>query len=279
MPTPTDPIVKPHLKLPPGFQYTQAKLQDFLDCPRRFYLKYIEGQRWPAPVTVPQSAYEAAMRRGQLIHQIIERHQAGIALDNLQASYVDDDKLQKCLTRYMELCPELSEYAPAMAEARLSLLLNSNYHILAKFDWIGFNAGRLMAIDWKTGRLPATERLKQRMQTVVYLLVLYRSGAALVQETVDEYVLRYVSLGTGEQRIFTVTTASVAALEKRVLSTIEAIQYSDYAKVEQHQPCRYCVYRGLCGRGQAPHVDDTSNFEWDDTPGTIDLNNTEMVEF
>jgi RecB family exonuclease len=272
-----DSVVNNGLQLPPGFQYTQANLQNFLDCPRRFYLKYIEGQRWPAPVTVPQEAYEAAMRRGQLIHQIIERHQTGIDLDTLQTPFTDDEDLQRWLIRYRALLPELVGYQPALAEVRLSAQL-SGHHLLAKFDWLGFKDGQLTAIDWKTGNLPSAERLTRRMQTILYLLILYRSGAALVQRDVESYVLRYISLETGEQRLFTVTSGSIVTLERQVLEVIEAIQTSDYKKVASERPCRFCVYRGLCGRGQAPHIDDAT-FEWDDTVGTIELNNPEMVEF
>lgn len=265
--------------LPAGFQYTQSKLQDFMDCPRRFQLKYLEGQRWPAPVTIPQEKFEAAMQRGQRIHQMIERHQSGVSLPILKKSIVGDDNLERWLSRYEQLYHDLSIFDTSMTETVLSMNLNG-YQILAKFDWLGVRDSRLVAIDWKTGKLPSAEQLKRRMQTVVYLLVLYRAGGALFNRMIDEFILRYVSLETREERIFTVTAASVAEFEQQILSVIEGINSSSFNKVESERPCLYCVYRGLCGRGTTPDFDDDSTIlEWGDTLVGIHSTNTDMVEF
>ena len=64
--------------LPPFFQFTQSNLQDYLDCPRRFELRYILRQDWPALQTEPEMEQEQHMLRGHLFHQLV--HQLLIGL-------------------------------------------------------------------------------------------------------------------------------------------------------------------------------------------------------
>ena len=46
------------MTLPPTFQFSQNSLQDYVDCPRRFQLRYLLRQPWPAVESEPLSEYE-----------------------------------------------------------------------------------------------------------------------------------------------------------------------------------------------------------------------------
>ena len=267
--------------VPPGFQYTQSNLQDFLDCPRRFYWKYVEGQSWPSPVTVPQQEFERRMRNGQLVHQIIERHQSGVPLNDIrQHVQLDDDELQTMVSRYEAVLPTLQRFEPRYVEILLSTVVKT-YPVIAKFDFVGLDNRRLVAIDWKTGPLPPIDRLRKRMQTVVYLLVMFRAGAAVMgTDDIREYVLRYHSLATGEQHTFTVNADSATQFAATLLDVIEQTQTSDFAKVESTLPCRFCVYRGLCGRGIAAPITEMDATIWDDIEDLLNSSDDEgAVEF
>ena len=47
----------------PNFVFSQSSLQDYVDCARRFELRYIDELRWPAVVAEPSETHEAHMQR------------------------------------------------------------------------------------------------------------------------------------------------------------------------------------------------------------------------
>lgn len=239
-------------RLPEGFQFTQSKLQDFLDCPRRFYLKYIEGQRWPAPVTEPQELFEAKSARGKQMHQIIEQHLLGIPLQAVEQQIAEGDAiLQDWFAEYQTQYKAIADMPRRYAEISLSTTLQ-DHPLLAKFDALLIDdQHNVTAIDWKTGPLPKPEQLEKRMQTVLYLVVLYHASAAVAGQQPNSYTLQYISLETGETQRFTVNAHSVYNLEMQLLDVIQLILSSNFDKAESELPCRFCVYRGLCARGTA----------------------------
>ncbi len=266
------------VQFPPDFHYTQSRLQDFMECPRRFYLAHIQQQRWPSPLAEPQSEVEQALDRGARFHQMVQRHQLGMSLDTLQSSAAGDSTLETWLRRYQEIFTGLGSFEKTWPEVSLSTTV-AGYSVLAKFDLITLRGNAVMALDWKTGRLPDPVRLGQRMQTVVYLLVLYREAARLVGRPIKEMALQYIQIPTGETRLFSVDEHSVALYEAHIRSVIEVVQSSDFALTEDVTHCRFCLYRGLCGRGQSPSVPpDEADLE--DYWGLGDLeSNPSVVEF
>lgn len=246
----SDNIVKATLRLPEGFPFTQSKLQDFVDCPRRFYLKYMEGQRWPAPVTEPQKLFEGVLQRGKQMHQLIEQHLIGIPQEIVKRQIPEDDELlNDWWAEYAHFYKSIATMPIIHPEITLSVLLKG-YLVLAKYDLITVDSEKnLVAIDWKTGKLAPPERLEKRMQTVVYLAVLYRAAEALIGHPPQSITLRYFSLETGETQNFAITAVTSGEREARIIDVIHQIEQSDFEKVDDEHPCRFCVYRGLCGRG------------------------------
>ncbi len=241
------------LQFPPDFHYTQSRLQDFVECPRRFQLAHIQNQRWPSPLAEPQSDVEQALDRGARFHQMVQRHQLGVSLATLQASVANDPTLGTWLRRYQEIFTRLGAFEKTWPEVSLSTTV-ADFSVLAKFDLITLQGNTVMALDWKTGRLPDPVRLSQRMQTIVYLLVLYREVARLVGRPIEKMALQYIQIPTGDARLFLVDEHSVALYESHIRAVIEAVQTSDFALTEDVTRCRFCLYRGLCGRGQSPSV-------------------------
>ena len=256
----SDYKVNHDLALPASFQFTQSKLQDFRDCPRRFYLKYMENQRWPAPISVPQDQHEQAMKNGQRLHQLIERHHYGLSLDVLKRDI--DEPLTRWIDHYEAYLPSLAPYKQSFSETMLTAQLEQ-YHLAAKFDWIGFDGKQVLAIDWKTGTLPPANRLQARMQTIVYLYVLYQSASSLFGKEIKHFTLRYFSVETTNAQSFDVNARNVTQYEADILAILTQIQTSTFDKTEQERNCRYCVYRGLCGRGTASQDATPSSDDWD----------------
>src|SRR5258708_37577990 len=69
------------VKLPPAFQLSQSSLQDFADCARRFQLRYLMEQEWPAPPAEALADAERADILGKHFHLLVERYWLGVPLD------------------------------------------------------------------------------------------------------------------------------------------------------------------------------------------------------
>jgi predicted RecB family nuclease len=124
----------------------------------------------------------------------------------------------------------------------------------AKFDLIVHQGDTLHAIDWKTGRLPSGNLLKNRMQTVLYLYILYHRAQSLLADRPRVIKLEYVGIADGKNYIFTVDSTSLNNYAERIQECIDAVFQSDFSKVDDWQPCKFCLYRGLCERGQSPLI-------------------------
>ena len=63
----------------PSFTFSQSSLQAYTDCPRRFWLAYVEQLPWPAVEASPIHEHEEQMRLGERFHRLVQRTEVGIA--------------------------------------------------------------------------------------------------------------------------------------------------------------------------------------------------------
>ena len=68
---------------------SQGKLEAFLTCQRRFYLRSLRRLPWPAEPLGDES--EAALARGQQFHRVMERHFLGL---DITPEEIDDGRVQ-----------------------------------------------------------------------------------------------------------------------------------------------------------------------------------------
>ncbi|HZW04842.1 MAG TPA: PD-(D/E)XK nuclease family protein, partial [Anaerolineaceae bacterium] len=80
------------MTLPSDFVFSQQKLQDYLDCPHRFELRYLEQVAWPAPLTEPVQELERHLLLGSRFHQMVHRHRIGIPVETIERG-IDDPLL------------------------------------------------------------------------------------------------------------------------------------------------------------------------------------------
>ena len=71
--------------LPPTFTFSQSSLQAYTDCPRRFWLAYVEQLPWPAVEASPVHEHEEQMRLGERFHRLVQRTEVGIDPSNVAA--------------------------------------------------------------------------------------------------------------------------------------------------------------------------------------------------
>ena len=266
--------------LDPTFKFSQHSLSDFTECPRRFYLRYVEKQAWPLVETGPTGLspleYQSYLWRGTLLHRWIERYWLGItpaSLDGIRSAG-DGDELQVWWSRFaatgfddlpLQRLPELALVAQVGE--------NSLY---ARFDLLAIDspepssfgrggAGeigsrRAVIVDWKTlrgGRPPRDAFLAQRFQTRIYLFVLATAGAAYndgLPFSPGQCCMRYwlanfpaqpwVEIGYS-QADYERDRQWLLDLMEDVLSREGEAQFP---MAQDERRCGYCTYRTLCRR-------------------------------
>lgn len=164
--------------LPDDFMFSQSSLQDFVDCPRRFELKYLLKQRYPAQEVDDMLEFEARMAQGQAFHQLVHQHQIGIPADVLQTRIQDNEVgkwFQTYLKNGLDGIPE-----KRYPEKTLTIPIG-DYGLLAKIDLLTVG-DTIKIIDWKTSKfIPKLETLTRRLQTRVYLYVVAKGVAYLTK--------------------------------------------------------------------------------------------------
>ncbi len=267
------------------FRFSATSLQDYVDCERRFQLRYLLQVAWPAPEAEPINERERHTRLARDFHRIVHQHLLGIPADTLSASIHDLD-LERWWQAYLAYVPAL-ENARVMPEVSLSIPL-SGYRVVAQYDAIVVG-GKLSAehgasqdpdllplliIDWKTYRQrPSRAWLAQRLQTRLYPVILVHAGASLINQASvapDDIEMCYwlAEYPDGPETFrYDVATyqadldflsSLIAEIDERIKSTENkpgpssaSITDAAWPLTDDLKRCRFCNYRSLCGRGDA----------------------------
>lgn len=266
------------------FMFSQSSLQDFVDCPRRFELKYLLKQRFPAPEVDDMLEFERRMEQGSRFHQLLHQHLIGIPAELLQ-SRIQDSELVDWFAIYLknglDAVPE-NRYP----EKTLTIPI-ADYGLLAKIDLLAIGE-KTQIIDWKTSRFPKGNALENRLQTRVYRYVVARGASYLngAKPIAPEQIemLYWYSAHDGETRRFPYSQAQFEADEAYLLQLIADIDNSQgFPLTEDDRRCKFCTYRSLCDRGRvAGSLDDWDNADYEETDVDdfeIDFDQIAEIEF
>lgn len=250
------------MTLPPDFQFSQSNLQDYVDCARRFELRYLERLLWPAVETEPIAEHERHMQRGSDFHHLVHQHLIGLPMDVLTAS-ITDDELRGWWHSYLD-----SGFLDSLPENRYPELPLSmpfaGKRLLAKYDLIAIEPGkRVVIVDWKSSqRKTSRQRLQDRLQTHVYPYVLAHAGAHLnggtpIQPEQIEMVYWFTADPDNPERFeYGIAQHMMNANMLEDLAG-EIERRSVFDLTTDTRQCRFCTYRSLCNRGiQAGDVDE-----------------------
>ncbi len=240
------------MSLPTNFHFSQANLADYADCPRRFQLRYLLEQAWPAVESEPLLERERLAEQGRRFHKLIQQHVEGLPEEVLTppASEPDLARWWRC---YLDsLSTTLSDLpTERRAEAAVSIPIKT-YRLTAHFDLIAAEADRAVIVDWKTEqRLPAREQLLKRMQTRVYRYVL----TIAQQRPPGAVSMIYWFAQYPDQPIVLPYDAAQHVVDQQYLAALideieqRALQPGDWDLTPHERQCAYCVYRSLCQRG------------------------------
>jgi CRISPR/Cas system-associated exonuclease Cas4 (RecB family) len=282
------------MNLPDGFQFSQSSLQDFVDCPRRFQLRYLWRLAWPALETQPALEYERFLKQGETFHRMVQQYLVGLPAERLKRLIGDQD-LARWWDSFLQFVSS-EAWRPVFSAGRkypeisLSAPLDG-CRLVAKYDLILLQPeGQALIIDWKTthGRRPSRRWLAARMQTRLYPYVLVRAGACLNQGQpfLPEKVEMLYWFADAPQQVerfpyHTPAYSQDEAYFSHLIATIRSLDEGDFARTEDERRCAFCVYRSLCERGlgaaslaEADGLESEADFEL-----TLDFEQIAEIEF
>ncbi|MCB2202383.1 PD-(D/E)XK nuclease family protein [bacterium] len=279
------------MTLPDGFIFSQSNLQDYIDCPYRFYLRYIRHTKWPALVAGDALEFEKRGQTGARFHRLIQQYLLGIPETRLTklAAADPEPSLARWWDDFLMVVPPLLE-GTRYVEMTLGTSISSQC-LIAKYDLILVRPdGTLSIYDWKTSaRKIRKSWLLDRVQTRLYRLLLAHSGAALTSgESIapEQIEMNYWFAPHPEAMVnLPYNQESFDADQAYFSKLIEEIQTrstDSFTRTSDLSKCRFCVFRSHCDRGAAAgdlaELDDFS-LEAEAAEQELDFDQIAEIEF
>lgn len=250
------------MSLPPDLIFSQSSLQDLVDCRRRFQLRHLDKLAWPAIEAAPVLENEKRMRAGSQFHKLAHQFVLGIPEERLTA-LAGTEQLGNWWAAFLQSGLAAQE-GKKYAEQLLSFTI-AGHRLVAKYDLLlKDNDGKWRIYDWKTGKhVPKRETLERRMQSIIYPLVLLEAGDALnegkaINPSQIEMMYWYAE-DPGTTISFPYSQEQYDRDRAYIENTIEELKLfreEDFTLTDDERRCKYCVYRSLCGRGEAAGAGD-----------------------
>jgi CRISPR/Cas system-associated exonuclease Cas4 (RecB family) len=259
--------MEPTNKLSSSFTFSQSSLQDYIDCPRRFQLSYIEKLQWPAVEEEPVLETERRQKEGQLFHRLVQQHILGLPPESL-SRLANTPDLSLWWKNYLHAGVNLP-----VGDCHTELVLTTpvgGHRLLAKYDLVSVQEdGKASIFDWKTShKRPRDEWMAARMQTRVYRSLLVKAGSylnggkAFIPEDID--MVYWYAEYPSEPARFPYTTAQYERDWSALTGLINEIyNHQHFPLTDEEKKCAYCPYRSYCNRGvQAGVMDDAQEDEF-----------------
>lgn len=259
------------MNLPVDFDFTQGKLQDYVDCAYRFYLRYVLQAKWPALLVDDALDFEQRSQIGGRFHRLIQQYLLGVPDDRISTLAEADPSpaISQWWDNFLAVVPPWLDGLP-FVETTLSTTL-AGCRLLAKYDLIlSGEQNTLIIFDWKTSqRLLKKEWLLKRIQTRLYRFILTEAGSTLIpgQNTLaDGITMSYWFAPHPESPVSLPYNQADYEGDKTYFTTLlEEIQEkpeSSFRRTDDLTKCHYCVYRSLCDRGiKAGDLETFEDFE------------------
>lgn len=234
---------------------SQSSLQDYVDCARRFQLRYLDRLSYPALDSEPALENERHQREGEMFHRLVQQFLIGIPSEQI-SNVANTPNLQRWWENFLAASDlrVLKELEGLYPEATLSAPLG-NFRLLAKYDLIALTENKAVIYDWKTYRKrPRNEWLAARMQTRVYRALLVHAGAHLNDQTPFtpeqiEMVYWFSDFPNDTARFAYTSAQYKREWDLLVKLADEIATASSYPLTDDRTRCLYCPYRSYCDRG------------------------------
>lgn len=282
------------MNLPTNFQFSQGSLQDYVDCPRRFQLKYMEQIAWPALEVEPAIEHEVYLQRGSEFHRMLMQYFLGVSEKKISVFASKEDNLSRWWNNFLSIVDNfdgLSKEAGYLQLPEFSLTIPvDNYRLTGNFDLLVNTGQEFIIYDWKTSRRqPNRDWLSTSLQTRVYPYLCYRSSSILannapIEPSQIKMVYWYAEYPTVpltfqyNAQKFTEDQDYFSDL----IREISTLGDSPAQLTPNEKLCRYCVYRSLCNRGiKAGPVSEQLNrdSQYEDPDLQVDFDQIAEIEF
>jgi CRISPR/Cas system-associated exonuclease Cas4 (RecB family) len=243
------------MSLPTNFQFSQASLNDYRDCARRFQLRYLLEQNWPAIESEPLLERERVAELGRRFHKLIQQHVEGLPVETLTRSLNEAELLRWWQNYQRTVGAAIGDQSlPEKRRAEVSLSIPfQGYRLVAHFDLIATDERQAVIVDWKTERRrPSRAQLLDRMQTRVYRYLMTEAQSR-PPESVS--MIYWFAEFPDQPEVLPYDAAQYAADRKylaELVAEIEALAshgLGEWTKTPNLRKCDFCTYRSLCNRG------------------------------
>jgi hypothetical protein len=238
-----------------GYPYSASKIQDYLDCPRRFELRHILDQSCPAIPCQPVLEAELNIQRGNEFHFLAHQYVSKVPEEILRAQLQAKWKME-WFENFLSFFKSLG-IKSALSEFSLTVNMNS-FKLTAVYDLIYTTMNdRIGIIDWKTtSHIPKKQKLASRVQSILYPYVLFEGlpeflrGQKFSPEDISmqywypsnpivEIILPYGQDSHNKNHEFLIST----------IYEIERKNIGEFNLTSDVKKCGFCPYRSLCDRG------------------------------
>jgi hypothetical protein len=274
------------MTLPDDFVFSQNNLQDFVDCPRRFQLKYILKTAWPAPISEPIEEHDRLISLGSQFHMMAQRFFLGIPEEVISRHVTDED----LLVWWNAFISNPPSDMPPLKQPEVSLSMPfAGYRLAAKIDLLAVEPGaRAIIYDWKTTHQePKPRFLTERIQSLVYPLLVITTGSVLngykpfdPQQVSMVYWYpafpdKPVKLSFDEAWV-----SGATAKLTRLVRQIADMRLEIYPLTVDSAKCKFCRYRSLCERGTtAGKMDEEEETEREESLMDINFDDIQGIAF
>jgi CRISPR/Cas system-associated exonuclease Cas4 (RecB family) len=254
------------MTLPEGFLFSQSNLQDYVDCQRRFQLRHILHQAWPAVEAEPYLENERLIDQGAKFHKIVHQHLIKVPEAQISQSIIGDDVMQSWWNNYLlSLKDGILELINGKGnqhfeEITLSIPVGE-FRLIAKYDLLIIQPdGKLIILDWKTSQHhPKRRWLADRLQTHVYPFVLTGVASGFLSgNPTDPSKIEMVYWFTNQPEQperFPYNQSSFQEDDRylgNLIATINRKAEPFFPLTPDVNRCLFCTYRSLCNRGVKP---------------------------
>lgn len=246
------------MNLPQNFDFTQSKLQDYVDCPYRFFMRYIRQIKYPALIVDDALEFEQRGQTGARFHRLVQQYLLGMPESRLSEIAAADpsQNMRRWWDDFFAFIPPLLQ-----GERWVEIILSTNLlrqRLLAKYDLIlAQEDGPCIIFDWKTSqRKPRKEWLLERVQTRIYRFILSQSESTFGnKQNIDPELITMAYWFTAAPEVPVTLPYNQAMVESdkgylsRLISEILERDENGFYRTDDLKKCHYCVYRSHCDRG------------------------------
>lgn len=201
--------------------YNPNMLKTFLDCPKKYYLKYVRQIQAP----VKSEPFE----KGKKIHALANYYLRGDDISKFEKVLSSDEALTWNILKNNEYFNKTyinSEY-------NLSCK-TGDYWIGGRLDALVKDENRYFILDYKTGSIPKNPEFD--VQTMIYLLCADKFFDA-------DLSFVYIDLKNNKNYRIDLTDEMRAKYTDELLKIITTVEKSNFP---QKSACKFCEYKKVC---------------------------------